>query len=64
MEWGGVHSPGDIPIPGIEPGCHTLQAGSLPSEPPGKLLYGNGDKIIALHTIKLQKNKLLSPSYC
>ena len=29
-------SPGDLPDPGIEPGCPALQADSLPSEPPGK----------------------------
>ena len=29
-------SPGDLPDPGIEPGSPTLQADSLPSEPPGK----------------------------
>ena len=29
-------SPGDLPNPGIEPGSPTLQADSLPSEPPGK----------------------------
>ena len=28
--------PGDLPNPGIEPGSPTLQADSLPSEPPGK----------------------------
>ena len=28
-------SPGDLPDPGIEPGSPTLQADSLPSEPPG-----------------------------
>ena len=28
--------PGNLPLPGIEPGSPTLQAGSLPSEPPGK----------------------------
>ena len=28
--------PGDHPNPGIEPGSQTLQADSLPSEPPGK----------------------------
>ena len=26
----------DLPNPGIEPGSSTLQADSLPSEPPGK----------------------------
>ena len=29
-------SPGDLPDPGIEPVSPALQAGSLPSEPPGK----------------------------
>ena len=28
--------PGDLPHPGIKPGSLTLQADSLPSEPPGK----------------------------
>ena len=28
-------SPGDLPNPGIEPGSPALQAGALPSEPPG-----------------------------
>ena len=33
----GSHSllQGDLPDPGIEPGSATLQADSLPSEPPG-----------------------------
>ena len=29
-------SPGDLPNPGIEPRSLTLQADSLPAEPPGK----------------------------
>ena len=29
-------SPGDLPIPGMEPGSPALQADSLQSEPPGK----------------------------
>ena len=29
-------SPGDLPIPGMEPRSSTLQADSLPAEPPGK----------------------------
>ena len=35
--WSGlpVPPPGDLPDPGIEPGSPTLQAASLPSEPPG-----------------------------
>ena len=39
--WSGLPfpSPGDLPDPGLEPGSRTLQADTLPSEPPGKLLY-------------------------
>ena len=34
--WSGLFpSPGDLPDPGIEPGSPTLQADSLPTEPPG-----------------------------
>ena len=29
-------TPGNLPIPGIEPNSPTLEADSLPSEPPGK----------------------------
>ena len=38
--WSGLPfpSPGALPDPGIEPGSPTLQADTLPSEPPGKLL--------------------------
>jgi len=37
--WSGpFSSPGDLPDAGIEPGSPTLQADSLPSEPPGKSL--------------------------
>ena len=32
-------SPGDLPDTGIEPGSPSLQADSLPSEPPGKPRY-------------------------
>ena len=35
-------SPGELPDPGIEPGSPALQADSLPSEPPGKLLASLG----------------------
>ena len=33
LEWVAFPSPGDLPDPGIEPGCPTLQADSLLSEP-------------------------------
>ena len=38
--WSGLLGPppGDLPNPGIQPGSPALQAGSLPSEPPGKPL--------------------------
>ena len=34
--WMSFPSPGDLPNPGIKPRSPTLQADSLPSEPPGK----------------------------
>ena len=36
--WSGLpfSSPGDLPDPGIEPGSPTLEADTLPSEPPDK----------------------------
>ena len=39
--WGGLPfpSPGPLPNPGFEPGSPTLQADTLPPEPPGKPLY-------------------------
>ena len=36
LDWVPCPSPGDLPNPGIEPGSPTLQADSLPSEPPWK----------------------------
>ena len=33
-EWVPFPSPGDLPNPGIEPRSPTLQANSLPAEPP------------------------------
>ena len=39
--WSGLPFPssGDLPNPGIEPRSPALQADTLPSEPPGKLVY-------------------------
>lgn len=34
LEWVSIPSPGDFSNPGIKPGSPTLQANSLPSEPP------------------------------
>ena len=36
LEWLPFPSPGDLPNPRTEPKFPTLQADSLPSEPPGK----------------------------
>ena len=57
--WSGWPFPssGDLPDPGIEPGSPTLQADSLPSEPPGKtwslwkLLHWIGDAIQPSHPL-------------
>ena len=37
LEWVAISSSRDLPDPGIEPRSSTLQADSLPSEPPGKV---------------------------
>ena len=39
-DWSGLPflSPGDLPDLGIEPGSPALQADSIPSEPPGRML--------------------------
>ena len=36
LEWVAILFSGDLPNPGTEPRSPTLQADSLPSEPPGK----------------------------
>ena len=43
--WSGLPfpSPGDLPDLGIEPGSSALQAGALPSEPPGKHVISEGN---------------------
>ena len=40
--WNGLPflTPGDLPNSGIEPGSSSLQADSLPSEPPGMEMRG------------------------
>ena len=48
-------SPGDPPDPGIEPGSPTLQADSLPSEPPGK-------PVLFLHILYFLSGENLSDS--
>ena len=50
--WSGLPfpSPGDLPNPEIEPGSPTLQAGTLPSEPPGKAI----DSVVLFDTSELR----------
>jgi len=43
-------SPGDLPNPGIEPRCPTLQADSSPPEPPGSPPMKVGAVTPAWHT--------------
>ena len=58
--WSGLPfpSPGDLPNPGIELGSPTLQADTLPSEPPGKP-RPNGT-----HTVKLFPELTASSCMC
>ena len=39
LEWVAFPSPGNLPNPGIKPRSPSLQADSLPAEPPGKPHY-------------------------
>ena len=39
LEWVAIRFKRDLPDSGIEPKFPTLQADSLPSEPPGKPIY-------------------------
>ena len=55
LEWVAT-SPGDLPDPGIEPGSATLQADSLPSEPPGNPAIDDTTTIIHIYYLP-------SPSY-
>ena len=61
--WSGLPfpSPGDLPDPEIEPGSPALQADSLPSEPPGKPLVGEGRLlIIQERAVRESQNKIRS----
>ena len=56
--WSGLPfpSPGDLPDPGVEPGCPAMQAGFLPSELPGKpqfLLLKIGNLSHKIHWLKI-----------
>ena len=51
--WSGLPfpSPGDLPNPGIEPRSPALEADTLTSEPPGKMLFG----VIMSHCTNIKK---------
>ena len=56
--WGGLQNPlpGNLPCPQMKPRSPALQEGSLPSEPPGKILpISLKDKIRTLSTIIAHK---------
>ena len=52
--WSGLPfpSPGDLPDPGIKPRSPSLQADSLPAEPPGKPSYVSGPILNAQYILK------------
>ena len=60
--WSGLPfpSPGDLPDPGIEPRSPTLQADTLPSEPPGKQ---NAGLVEAQAGIKIARRNISNLRY-
>ena len=51
LEWVDIFFPGDLPDLGIKLGSPTLQADSLPSEPPGNLSHiAEYNKLLSFHT--------------
>ena len=63
--WSGLPfpSPGDLPNPGIKPRSPTLQADTLPSEPPGKPFCHQGGVISISEIIDIFPSNL-SSSLC
>ena len=51
LEWVTIPFSGNLPNPGIEPSSHTLQADSLPAEPPGKTKNTGVDSLSLLQQI-------------
>ena len=60
--WSGLPfpSPGDLPDPGIEPRSPTLQADTIPSEPPGKQ---NAGLVEAQAGIKIARRNISNLRY-
>ena len=58
LEWVAILSLGDIPDPGIKPGCPALQADSLPSETQGKPIDTTKQKMSELKDETGKKSKM------
>ena len=57
-------SPGDLPIPGIEPRSPALQADTLPAEPQGKPKSTGVGSLSLLHWIFPTQESNWSPLHC
>ena len=62
LEWVALPFSRDLPNPGIEPKSPTLQADSLPSEPPGKPLYVFPLLSIVITVGPPRLSRIISPS--
>ena len=60
--WSGLPypPPGDLPNPGIEPGCPALQADSLPSEPPGRPCVSETNTTLYVNNTSIKKKFFLN----
>ena len=59
LEWVAISSPEDLPDPGMEPQSPALQADSLPSKPPGRVLNFFHCKAVSLFGVS--KFSLVQP---
>ena len=61
-------SPGGLPNPGIKPGSPALQADSLLTEPPGKLIYLKKEKKVnvlkTLHVLNTNLANFIGERNC
>ena len=64
LEWETVPLSRDLPNPGIKPRSCTLQAGSLPSEPPGKPMNTGMESLSILQGIFLTQESNQGPLHC
>ena len=57
MEWVAIPFSGGLPDPGIEPRSPTLQADSLPSEPPGKITGINSLSVLETRGLRSRQQQ-------